>query len=258
MRVFVIQIATKLINLSIETVDFCLITSFCIDKVVRTVTVSELVDNAGIELCITVIDVVSHLRMTKCNGIVGYSIVQSPDKCRLNVNLPSLSLTEIESKIQCDFRSQIIAFLTNGNETAHIVILTISVVETTITESVSPTETSEGNNFKRTRFTLISAKPVAKINGTQQRSVQETNSRTCRAIRLVREISITLNSQAEHRRKVTTDAQSNIRIQVAHPPMTGSFSGQTTVDTDVEVVESLTFFHSLSRNRCCQQCSSKH
>ena len=220
---FTAQVTTKAVDLSIQTIDFRLITKLCNREVVRTVRVSETIDQTSIKLNTRLIEIVFQTTVT--------STVKRIHNSGLNIELELFSSAKVQSKVDSSLRGK-----------------SVYVFPALVVECVHPTEAIQTDNFERTRLTFVATEPVAEVNSCQSRAVNETYERTIRCSGLVREVSIAFNCHTKYGRKVTTDTQTCVRVEVMHPSNTCCVSCYTTINSNVEIVESFAFSYCLCRN----------
>ena len=75
---------------------------------------------------------------------------------------------------------------------------------------MTPTETTEGNYLEEARLAFVTIEPIAQVNSTEQRGVQETSNSLAGTERFVGKVNIAFNSKAEYRSKIATDAQASV------------------------------------------------
>ena len=120
---------------------------------------------------------------------------------------------------------------------------------------MAPAKTEYRDNLETAGLASVATKPVAKVNSSQQRSIQTINQRTLYVgVVQILEVSVTLQSQTEHRGKPATYPDASVRGNVAEPSvMLGAQNrrtgrgGQSAIYSKVEIVKSLALCNSLSR-----------
>lgn len=124
-----------------------------------------------------------------------------------------------------------------------------------------PSETIESCNFECTRLTFVTSEEVAEVYSSEQANICRLDScavlPVTYAISLVEwnwsvvpnavlQISVAFYCETEYRSEVATYAYTEVRHKVAHPAVACCISSNTTINTNINVVESLTFCNSLS------------
>ena len=118
-----------------------------------TVRSLELVNQTSIQLNKAVVSIVLQAIVSEVAAYNISPVIQAIDDCRLYIELPSLVCTKVECKIQ----SQLVC---------QVVVISCLFVVSVITKEVTPTKTSNSNNFKWTRLAFVTTKPVAQVNST--------------------------------------------------------------------------------------------
>ena len=142
-------VSTQLVDLSVQAINLSLVAQLLLLEVMRTVRVAELVvhTNAnlsdGIPLVVNLAERISPYwrRLTHYNS-------------RLDVELPSLVSTQVESEVQTSLSIQ---------------------TRRSITVCVAVTTTNESDNLKSAGVTLITSKSIAQVEGTQQVNIDSVD-----------------------------------------------------------------------------------
>ncbi len=166
----------EVVDDAVQTVNFFLIVEFGNGEVVGSVRVLELVDETGVQLNESTVEIVFNTALAY-SGVVfavnfTVSVIQAPNNCRLYIELPCLVITQVEHEVQTGFRGNVVAVgdRRNLNSTGNSIHFVVGV-----TEYVSPAKTINTDYFEAAGFTGIATEPVAEVNGSQERGVQETN-----------------------------------------------------------------------------------
>ena len=166
----------EVVDDAVQTVDFFLIVELGNSEVVCSVRVLEFVDETGVQLNESAVEVVFNTALTYSGIVVAVnftvSVIQAPDDCRLYIELPCFVFTQVEYEIQTCFRGNVVAVgnRRNLNSTGSSIHFAVGV-----TEDVSPAKTINTDYFKTARFAGIATEPIAEVNGSQKRSIQEAN-----------------------------------------------------------------------------------
>ena len=199
------------------------------------VRILELVNQSYIELECRAVDVILYTLI----AIAIESVVQR----RLNIYLPCLLLTEIECKVKTNLWSKVVH---------------LAKFLTVVGEHVTPSETVNSWDLKRTWLALVSAKPVAEVGCTKKTCVHKVNeSASCEAICSL-EVDVALNCETPYRSKVTTKTNAEVGCKVLCPwSMIGCLGCKTSVYAKINIVKCLALLNSLCRNWHRQHCGSK-
>ena len=106
---FLSKLITEIVDGGVQSINLCLIAELGNLEVVSTVRITKLIYDTCIQLSISLVDIVFNTTVAQSNisyriplSIISRNefIIQAPNNCWLNINLPSLAGTEVECKIQ--------------------------------------------------------------------------------------------------------------------------------------------------------------
>ncbi len=248
-----VVLSTQTVDLSVQTVDLSLVAELLNLEVVSTVRSTELVVNTSlqrestVELLVTIVTNDALERISPSNSGL------TQNNTRLDVNLPCLVSTQVESEVDSSLS-----------------------VQTTLlgSPSAAVTTTYESNNLESTGLTLVTCEQVVQVPGRHQVEISSVDeslaTESSLTISLVSEISVNVQSQTEYSGQVLTNTKTELRSEALEETSLLVTSGliipllhvgsNTSVDTNVPVVLSFVSCNSssLCASRHSQHSSSKH
>ncbi len=247
-----VVLSTQTVDLSVQTVNLSLVAELLNLEVVSTVRSTELVVNTSLQRESTVELLLAINTGETLEGISPSNSGLTQNNTRLDVNLPCLVSTQVESEVDSSLS-----------------------VQTTLlgSPSAAVTTTYESDNLESTGLTLVTCEQVVHVPSGHQIKVSSVDeslaTESSLTISLVSEISVNVQSQTEYGGQVLTNTKTELRSEALEETSTFSIilirelvhvGSNTSVDTYIPVVLSFVSCNSssLCASRHSQHSSSKH